>query len=233
MNAPPFLTVVLAVLMLLVAVYAAWRLVFARMLERSVDVETEILHLAVGLAAAGMLAHWARTLPHVAWTVLFGCGAAYFALRTARAWPDSAARRTPAVHAGLCAVVLYMLTAGVGPTAIHGSTAGMYTMAGMPGMSMDPTITFPSIGLVCVTALAFYAVAVLSRISPPETDSVDGDAAAASVAPAAKKPARMTAVGRAPVAADGVGALLAPRSLALCRIALALVLAYAILTKLV
>lgn len=215
MNAPPFLTVILAVLMLLVAVYAAWRLAFARMLERRVDVETEILHLAAGLAAAGMLAHWARTLPHVAWTVLFGCATAYFALRAARAWPDAAARRTPAVHAGLCAVVLYMLTAGVGPTAIHGSTAGMYTMAGMPGMSMDPTITFPSIGLVCVTALAFYAVAVLSRLSPPQTDAAAGASADASAD------------------AAGVGALLAPRSLALCRIALALVLAYAILTKLV
>jgi hypothetical protein len=216
-NAPSFLPVVISVLMLLVAVYAAWRLAFARLLERATDVETDLLHLAVGLAGAGMVAHWAQTLPHVAWTAVFAAGTGYFAVRLARARGE--ARRAPAVHAGLCAVVLYMLTAGVGPSTIHGSTAGMYTMAGMPGMSKDPTITFPGIGLVAVAALAFYAVTVLSRISPPEPGTPRIPAPAKAAAPA-------------PVP-DRVGALLAPRSVALCRVALALVLAYAILSKLV
>lgn len=208
MNAPPFLTLILSALMLLMSVYSAWRLVIARAWGRTVDYEADVLHFAAGFAVAYMLASWAHTLPRPAWTALFSVGIAYFALRTARGWNDTVERGRQSTRAAVCAVLVYMLTAGVAPSTIIGTSAGKYTMAGMPGMSIDTTITFPAIGCIAVVGLAFYAVAVLARLSP------EGGAAVA-------------------VGGPGDGALLAPRSVDVCRIALVAVMAYAILTKLV
>jgi hypothetical protein len=79
-------------------------------------------------------------------------------------------------------------------------------MAGMDGMILDQTITYPTIGLVFVVGLCFYAVSVLNQITPLSTETAE----------------------------TGTGSLmLAPRSVDVCRVLIVLVLAYAILTKLV
>lgn len=192
MNAPTWLTALVATLMILVAAYSLWRLVISRAWGRPTDYETDALHLAVGVAAAGMVADWAHTLPRSVWAVLFAAGGVYFVVR--KRWAPVAG----------CAVVLYMFLAGVAPTTIHGSTAGQYTMAGMDGMILDQTITYPAIGLIFVVGLCFYAVTVLDRIEPLSVDTGRGN----------------------PL-------LLAPRSVDVCRIVIVLVLAYAILTKIV
>ncbi|HET9173455.1 MAG TPA: DUF5134 domain-containing protein [Actinospica sp.] len=192
MNAPGWLTALVAILVISAAAYSLWRLVISRVWGRGTDYETDALHLAVGVAAAGMVADWAHTLPRPVWAVLFAAAAVYFLAR--RRW----------AHFAGSAVVVYMFLAGVAPTTIHGSTAGQYTMAGMDGMILDQTITYPTIGLIFVVGLCFYAVTVLNAIEPLSADTGRGN----------------------PL-------LLAPRSVDVCRVVIVLVLAYAILTKIV
>jgi hypothetical protein len=213
-NAPAWLSNLLSILMLGLAFYSLWRLLISRAWGRSTDFEMDALHLLAGIAAAGLISTWARTLPRGAWTVVFAACGVYFAVRAARAWADASGRRRMIGGAGCCAVLLYMFTAGVAPSTLHGSTAGQYTMAGMPGMIMDQTVTYPSIGLIFVVGLAFSAVALVNRI---------GAAPAPRPAPVVGGPN------------DGapVFSALAPRSVQLCRVLLLLVLAYAILSKLV
>jgi hypothetical protein len=213
-NAPAWLTDLLSILMLALGFYSLWRLLIARAWGRTTDYETDALHLLAGVATAGVIAGWARTLPRGAWTVVFAAAGVYFAVRAARARGDSADRRRLLGATGCCAVLLYMFTAGVGPSTMRGSTAGQVTMAGMPGMIFDQTVTYPSIGLIFVVGLAFAAVVVVNRI---------GARPAPRPAPVIGGPD------------DGAPVLiaLAPRSAQLSRVLLLLVLGYAILTKLV
>lgn len=203
MNAPAFLPAVLSVLLIAVAGYAFWRLLAARALRLASDIETDLLLLCVGVAGAGLLSDWARSLPRAAWEGLFAAGCCYFAARALLARADPRRRARAATHACGCAVLVYMFLAGVAPSTIHGSTAGQYVMAGMPDMIVDTTITFPALGLACVAVMTFYAVSVVARLNPTE-------------AAAPRPPAGF-----------------APRSVEACRVLIALALAYAILAKLV
>jgi hypothetical protein len=202
-NAPGFLPATLSILLILIAAYTAWRLAAARVLELGADPETDALLLLASVAGAGLLSSWAHTLPRAAWSVLFALAAGYFAVRAATTRTDPARRVRHATHAVGSLVLVYMLLAGVAPSTLHGTTAGEYTMAPMPGMYIDTTITYPALGLICVAAMAFYAATSLSRLSPAQPDA----AAAPSV--------------------------FASRSIEACRIVIVLALAYAILSKLV
>lgn len=88
-------------------------------------------------------------------------------------------------------------------------------MAGMPGMILDPTLTYPAIGLIFAVGLCFYAVAVLNQMQPLKSQATDDAPSASSSTD------------------GGSGLFLAPRSVDACRIVIVLVLAYAILSKLV
>lgn len=202
MNAPAFLPAIISALMLLVAGYAAWRLALAPALGLARDIETDALLLAAAVAGAGLVSSWAHTLPRAAWSVLFAIAACCFAVR-ARAAKDQSRRGMLISHAGGCAVLVYMFLAGVAPSTLHGSTAGQYTMAPMPGMYVDQTITHPAIGLACVAVMALCAATTISKLSPVPQDRSAGTA------------------------------VFAARSVEACRIFLTLALAYAILSKVV
>ena len=221
MNAPNWLTALVSTLMIFVAGYSAWRLAISKAWSRATDYESDILHLAVGVAAAGLIAKWAHTMPRPVWTVLFIAGGVYFAVRTYRNWSDRVQRAKLLAHTACCAILVYMFLAGVAPSTLSGSTAGQYTMAGMPGMILDSTITYPAIGLIFAVGLCFYAVVVLNQIKPLNEDA---EAVAPSVAGGSR--------GDSGSGSDR-GLMLAPRSVDACRIVIVLVLAYAILTKLV
>jgi hypothetical protein len=214
-NAPNWLTALVSTLMVFVAGYSAWRLAISKAWGRATDHESDILHLAVGVAGAGLIAKWAHTLPRSVWTVLFIAGGVYFAVRTYRSWSDRAARPRLLAHTACCAIIVYMFLAGVAPSTLSGSTAGEYTMAGMPGMILDPTLTYPAIGLIFAVGLCFYAVAVLNQMQPLKSQATDDAPSATSSTD------------------GGSGLFLAPRSVDACRIVIVLVLAYAILSKLV
>jgi hypothetical protein len=206
------MTTLLSALMIAVACYAVARMFVAGGWRRAVDYETEALHVLAGIAAAGLLSNWARTLPRPVWTVLFLAAGLYLIVRLARVWADAEARRPLLGSLACCAVLVYALTADVTPSTIHGSTAGYYTMAGMPGMIVDQTERFPALGLALVVALAFMAVFVVNR---------------------AGSTPRVEAVATVGGPNDGAPVPLAPRSVAACRVLLLLVLAFAILGKLV
>lgn len=211
MNVPNWLSTLLSVLMVAVACYAFVRMMIAQGWRRTVDYETDGLLLLAGLATAGLLSNWARTLPRPVWTVLFAAAGIYLAVRAIRVRGDAAARGPLLGGLGCCVVLVYAFTADVAPSALHGSTAGAYTMAGMPGMIVDQTERFPALGLALAVLLAFAAVFAVNR---------------AGSMPPAERPA----VGGPQ---DGAPALLAPRSVILCQVGLLLVLAVAILGKLV
>lgn len=216
MNAPVWLPAVLAALMLVIAAYSLWRIALARVLDAPVDLAHDAVTLLLAIATAGMLVRWMHVLSPGIWALLLGLAGAGTALRAARPNRDRGGKRTGpsspraavAAAAG-CAVAVYMLLAGVAPSTISGSTAGYYTMAGMPDMYKDTTITFPALGIVFALILLGYAIAVLDRLSPPPrpTEAGTGD--------------------------SSVAVALAPRTLALCEVAIVVTMAYAILAKLV
>jgi hypothetical protein len=203
-NAPAFLPTALSILLIAVAGYAFWRLLAARALGLAADVETDLLLLCASVAGAGLLSDWARSLPRAVWEVLFATACCYFAAQALRARTDPRRHARAAAHACGSAILVYMFLAGVAPSTINGSTAGNYVMAGMPGMIVDNTITFPALGLVCVAAMTFYCAGVVARLKPAE--------GAAATEPRAGFP---------------------PRSVEACRVLITLALAYAILSKLV
>lgn len=218
MNAPAWLTTLVTVTALAVAVFFAWRVVVAGAFDRVIEPETDVFYAAVGFALAGMLARWMRVLPPGVWAVVFGCAAVWFVVRCVRAHRagDLSARSRYGLDAAVAAVLVYMPLAGVAPSTLRGSTAGLVTMAGMPGMIMDSTEHAPALGLLLVLAVVAAAVVLLDRLS----------AAGSSVNEA-------IAAGGDPVDRPGPLPPLLPRVAGLCRVLLLVVIAYAILGKLV
>jgi hypothetical protein len=145
---PAWILDLLAALMLVVAAVSAARLVVGRPWRRgSVIVDTDVAHLLMAIAMAGMLSSGLRTLPDTAWEVIFGVMIAWFALRVAR---DAQANEMRALAGGHCAphlvhsaAMLYMflaVTTASGPMAsMPGMTAG--SMSSMLMVS-DPTLAF-------------------------------------------------------------------------------------------
>jgi len=213
MNAPIWLSTLISLLALALAGYSLWRLLISRPFNRAIDHASDALNLLAGVAVAGLVSSWAHTLPRGVWTALFAVAGVAFLVRAALVWDTATGeRRRPLGAAACCAVFVYMFAAGVAPSTLKGSTAGQYTMAGMPGMIMDHTVAYPSIGLIFVVGISFAAVLLVNRA---------GSLPSAGPAPAPGGPD------------DGAPLALAPRSALICRMLLLLVMAYAILSRLV
>lgn len=160
---PAWLLDAFAALMLGVAAVSAARLAAARPWRRgSVVIDTDVAHLLMAIAMAGMLTPRLGTLPDTAWEVICGLLAAWFAVRVAL---DARANGARALAGGHCAPhlvhsvsMLYMFLA-MAPTA-----AGA---AGMNGMSSGPSMTlrYPALAFVFALVLAGYSVWDLDRLS--------------------------------------------------------------------
>jgi len=81
---PTWLVDTLAGVMLVTSLYCAARLVAARVWKRALHRDTNLAHMADGVAMAGMLDGALRTLPNAAWDVVFGFFTLWFAARAAR-----------------------------------------------------------------------------------------------------------------------------------------------------
>ena len=82
---PAWILDIFAAIMLVVAAISAARLVAARPWRRGAFVtDTDISHLLMGIAMAGMLTPGLATLPNDAWAAVFGVLAAWFAYRVVR-----------------------------------------------------------------------------------------------------------------------------------------------------
>jgi hypothetical protein len=164
---PSWLLDAFAALMLTVAALSAARIVASHpWRHRAVVLDTDVAHLLMAIAMAGMLSATLQTLPNAAWAVVFALLTAWFAVRVAR---DARATGIRALVGGHCAphlvhsgAMLYMFVA-LGPSAptTGGGMAGMSAPASSPMPALEhPTLAF-ALGLM----LAGYAVWDLDHLS--------------------------------------------------------------------
>ncbi len=165
---PAWILDIFAAIMLVVAAISAARLLEARPWQRgAVITDTDVSHLLMGIAMAGMLAPSLTTLPNDAWAVVFGVLAVWFGYRVVR---DYQASGTRALAVGHCAphlvhsaAMLYMFLAITAPAASGGS--GMAGMAGMGGMSGMGGLHVPTLGFVFALILIGYTIWDLDQLS--------------------------------------------------------------------
>jgi Domain of unknown function (DUF5134) len=164
---PAWLLDAVAALMLGVAAVSATRLVAARPWRPgAVVVDTDLAHLLMAIAMAGMLAPSLRTLPDVPWEVIFGLVAAWFAARVAR---DARTNGVRALAGGHCAPhlvhscsMLYMFLA-MTVAAGAGGMSGMAGTAGGQGSAM--TLAYPTLALLFAFILVGYSIWDLDQLS--------------------------------------------------------------------
>jgi uncharacterized protein DUF5134 len=165
---PTWLLDVVAAVMLAVAAVSAARLVAARPWRPgAVIIDTDVAHLLMAIAMAGVLTSGLSTLPNAAWEVIFGVMIAWFAFRVAR---DARAAGVRALTGGHCAphlahsgAMLYMF---LGMTASAGAMAGMAGMAGVSaGSSSMLMLSDPTLAFAFALVLVGYSVWDLDQLS--------------------------------------------------------------------
>jgi len=167
---PSWILDIFAAIMLVVAAVSAARLVAARPWQqgtRAVLADTDISHLLMAIAMAGMLVASLQTLPNGAWSVIFAAMTAWFAYRVIRDAQVSGARALAGGHCAPhlihAAAMLYMFMAFTAPAA-HGS-GGAGGMAG--GMSGMGTLQLPFLAFLFALLLIGYTVWDLDQLSGP------------------------------------------------------------------
>jgi Domain of unknown function (DUF5134) len=221
-TGPPWIAAPLAAVMLLIAVGSATRLVMWRLRGRAAEPEADALHLMMGVSMAGMLEPVISPVPAVAWLVLFGAAAAWFAWRAIRVrsqkrrGPGSAIWRCahPAPHAVESAAMLYML--------VPADARGGMVMGGMARGA--PTVN-PAVVFVLALFMLGYILWTADRMTRQ---------ARASTAPSGCRPPGSAESAGCDLEA-GVhrpGAVLAPRAVACSKIAMSLAMGYMLLSML-
>jgi len=162
---PAWILDVLAALMLVVAAASATRLAVAQPWRRgSVIIDTDLAHLLMAVAMAGVLAPGLATLPNAAWEVIFGALIAWFAFRVAR---DARANGVRALAGGHCAP--HLVHSGAMLYMFLGMTSSAGAMAGMPGMSAGSSsmlmLSDPTLAFVFALVLIGYSVWDLDQLS--------------------------------------------------------------------
>jgi len=162
---PAWLLDIVAAVMLAVAALSAARLAAARPWARdSVVIDTDVAHLLMAIAMAGMLTPRLQTLPDAAWEVIFGLLAAWFAVRVTR---DARRSGVRALTGGHCAPhlvhsasMLYMALA---------MTVAAPAAAGRGGMDMSGTssmtLRYPTLALLFAFILVGYSIWDLDQLS--------------------------------------------------------------------
>ncbi len=160
---PAWLLDLLAAVMLVVAAISAARLVAARpWQDGSVVIDTDIAHLLMSVAMAGMLTPSLTTLPSSAWEVIFGLLTAWFAVRVAL---DARLAGVRALAGGHCAphlvhsaAMLYMFLA-----LSVSAASGMGGMGAGSGSMM--TLAHPTVAFAFALVLIGYTVWDLDQLS--------------------------------------------------------------------
>jgi hypothetical protein len=181
---PTWVLDILAALMLVVAAVSAVRLGLARPWRKgAVVTDTDVSHLLMGIAMAGMLASSLTTLPSGAWEVIFALLTVWFGYRVVR---DARSNGVRALAGGHCAPhlvhsagMLYMFLALAAPAA-GGS--------GMGGGSAMPTLKYPTLAFVFALILVGYTIWDIDQLSGKRYSRVGASLSLAGV-PAAGVPA--------------------------------------------
>jgi hypothetical protein len=227
---PAWLLDAVAALMLAVAAVSAARLVRGRVID------TDLAHLLMAVAMAGMLAPSLRTLPDVPWEIIFGLLAAWFAVRVAG---DARANGVRALAGGHCAphlvhscAMLYMFLALTSTGAGAGGMSAMTGTAGGPAM----TLAYPTVALLFAFILVGYGIWDLDQLSGRRYSLATTRVSLAGVAaPGSSVP--VLPAGRRPDAAEGdavaagdrasaAGFLLSPAVTIGCRVAMGVAMAF-------
>lgn len=188
---PSWLADILAGLVLATALYCVGRIVVSLTRGRRVELDADLAHILMGIGMSGMLVTRLAILNATVWSVVFGLVAAWYAVRIAReGMRDSNCRRHHVGHLVSALAMLYMFLA---PPA----TSASDSMGMRMGASSETGARMPTLALVFVLLLFAYAVLVADRI--PLTVTAGGSGAPSGFG-------------------IGTGALLAPRSSALCEV---------------
>lgn len=231
---PAWLGDLLAVAMIVTAVYCAARIGYARIAHRATHRDADALHVLMGIAMAGMLTrHLTALTPvggvlHALWIAAFAVGAGWFAVRAAarrrearrpvRAANAAGHGSGPVVHLIGAAAMLYMLAA---------TPAG--GMAGMGGGAAG-TATLPELGVALAVLATAAAVVILDRLAlvapgaRPATAATTG--VTAGVTAAFAPVATVGSGASAPGTAAATRSLIAPRTAECCHLLMCVVTAY-------
>ena len=188
---PAWLLDIVAALVLVVAAVSAARLVAARPWQHgSLVVDTDVAHVLMAIAMAGILAPGLGTLPGTGWAVIFGLLTAWFALRVLLDEQATGLRalagRHCAPHLVHSAAMLYMFLA------VRVPAAGMSGMSGMSGTGGMASASGAALTTLRLPTLAFLFALILAGYSVWDLDQLSG---------------RRYALGTARVALAGGGAV--------------------------
>lgn len=247
MSGPAWLTDIFAAVMITVAAYCASRLVVARWWRRPTDVDSDGVHVVMGVAMAGMLVTGLRFLPVGIWEAVFAAAAGWFGwrfVRVRRGAPLSQWRcPQPVPHLVECGAMLYMYLA-VSAVAVAAKSAA----AGMGGMSATGS-RFSVLALVLALFMFGYVAWVGNRLTARAPAlAVAVPAVAVPVASGPQESGTlMTATGPEPAGAASSGGCagaaprtpesrgrpyLAPRCAAMCKIAMGITMGYMLILML-
>jgi hypothetical protein len=165
---PAWLLDIVAALMLVVAAVSAARLLVTRPWRHGAAViGTDVAHLLMAIAMAGMLTASLATLPATAWEVIFGLLTVWFAVRVL---VDARANGVRALAGGHCAphlvhsaAMLYMFLALTAPAAGSGAMSAIGAAAG--GSVSMMALRVPTLGFVFALILVGYSAWDLDQLS--------------------------------------------------------------------
>lgn len=235
---PAWLADIPAAAMIATAGYCASRIVYARLSHRRTEHDLDAVHVAMGLAMAGMFVPRLDVLPGGAWstgmwTGVFCAAAAWFAARAGLA-ARTGARRQAAHHVPhliACAAMVYMLLAPTGGADSVSTMRGMGGVVGAGGMDGlgggAAAVRFPTLALALTVFLVGHAVVTADRITlAAAPGAATGGCGYAPLGPA--DAVTDQAAGRSRVR-DGV---IAPRAATCCHIAMSVAMAYMLVVML-
>jgi len=164
-SGPAWLAGSFAVLMVVIAAYCACRLVVARLRGRNTEMDTDGLHVLMGVAMAGMLEPRLTPVPAIVWRAVFAAAAVWFAWQAIRPGGRAGHARArcahPAPHAVECAVMVYMLLPVGSWPAGHGPGMGM----AMGGLDQGATAGNPALTLVLALFMLGYVLWATDRLA--------------------------------------------------------------------
>jgi uncharacterized protein DUF5134 len=207
-SGPGWLAGCATALMIAVAAYCASRLAGSRLRRKDTDLAADGLHVAMGIAMAGMLRPGLALVPGSIWCAVFAVAAAWFAWQASPAG-RRARRAHAAPHAIECAAMVYML-APVGSW-----PAGRGAGSAMPGMAPAGTAGNPALTVVLALFMLGYALHATDQLTALSRAPKTAVAPAAALAGAALP-----------------RAALAPRLSACYKIAMAITMGYMLVTML-
>jgi hypothetical protein len=202
MGGPAWLTDIFAAVMITVAAYCASRLVVARWWRRPTDVDTDGVHVVMGVAMAGMLVAGLRFGSFGLWEAVFAAAAGWFGWRFVRVRhgaPLSPWRcPQPVPHLVECGAMLYMYLAVPAVAAAAKGAPG--AMGGMSATGARFSVLALALALFMFGYVAWVGDRLTAR-APALAVAVPAAAFPAAAVPVAAVPAAAVPAAAVPVAA--------------------------------